>query len=109
VLQRPEIPRHTNGLENDIWACVTKRKISGGTMSTAGCTARDVMLGLMRTCNKLGSSFFRYLGDHLHVPGVITILPLPDTWLFRTLRGSCRSQNAPSQQVEAGPAIALPR
>ncbi len=30
------------------------------------------------------------------------------TRLFRTLRGSCRHQNAPSQQVEAGAAIALP-
>jgi len=78
VLQHPEIPLHTNGSENDIRACVTKRKVSGGTMSTAGRTARDVMLGLMKTCSKLGVSFFRYLGDRLHVPGAITILPLPD-------------------------------
>ena len=28
-------------------------------------------------------------------------------WLFRILRGSCRQQNAPSQQVEAGTAIEL--
>ena len=78
VLQRPEIPLHTNGSENDIRTCVTKRKISGGTMSTAGRTARDVMLGLMKTCSKLKVSFFRYLGDRLHVPGAITIPPLPD-------------------------------
>ena len=61
VLQRPEIPLHTNGSENDIRACVTKRKISGGTMSPPGRTARDVRLGLMKTCSKLGVSFFRYL------------------------------------------------
>jgi len=78
VLQHPEIPLHTNGSENDIRACVTKRKISGGTMSTAGRTARDVLLGLMKTCSKLGVSFFRYLGDRLHVPGAIVIPPLPD-------------------------------
>jgi len=78
VLQHPEIPLHTNGSENDIRACVTKRKISGGTMSTAGRTARDVLLGLMKTCRKLKVSFFRYLGDRLHVPGVVTIPPLPD-------------------------------
>jgi len=78
VLQHPEIPLHTNGSENDIRACVTKRKISGGTMSTAGRTARDVTLGLMKTCSKLGVSFFRYLGDRLHVPGAITVPPLPD-------------------------------
>ena len=77
VLQRPEIPLHTNGSENDIRACVTKRKISGGTMSTAGRTARDVLLGLMKTCGKLKVSFFRYLGDRLHVPGAISIPPLP--------------------------------
>ena len=78
VLQRPEIPLHTNGSENDIRACVTKRKISGGTMSTAGRTARDVLLGLMKTCSKLKVSFFRYLGDRLHVPGAITVPSLPD-------------------------------
>jgi len=78
ILQRPEIPLHTNGSENDIRACVTKRKISGGTMSTTGRTARDVMLGLMKTCSKLGVSFFRYLGDRLRIPGAIVIPPLPD-------------------------------
>ena len=78
VLQRPEIPLHTNGSENDIRACVTKRKISGGTMSTAGRTARDVLLGLMKTCSKLGVSFRHYLGNRLHVPGAITVPPLPD-------------------------------
>jgi hypothetical protein len=78
VLQRSETPLHTNGSENDIRACVTKRKISGGTMSTAGRTARDVMLGLMKTCSKLKVSFFRYLGDRLHVPGTITIPQLPN-------------------------------
>ncbi len=78
ILERPEIPLHTNGSENDIRACVTKRKISGGTMSAAGRTARDVTLGLMKTCGKLGVSFFRYLGDRLHVPHAITIPPLPD-------------------------------
>ena len=30
VLDRPEIPLHTNGSENDIRCQVTKRKISGG-------------------------------------------------------------------------------
>jgi len=78
VLRHPEIPLHTNGSENDIRACVTKRKISGGTMSTAGRTTRDVMLGLMKTCGKLKVSFFRYLGDRLHVPGTVSIPPLPD-------------------------------
>lgn len=65
VLERPEIPLHTNASENDLRACVTKRRISGGTMSADGRQARDVMLGLMKTCRKLDISFFVYLGDRL--------------------------------------------
>ncbi|HEV7268224.1 MAG TPA: transposase [Falsiroseomonas sp.] len=78
VLERPEIPLHTNASENDIRACVTKRKISGGTMSADGRTARDVLLGLMKTCRKLGVSFWRYLGDRLQVPGAATVPCLAD-------------------------------
>ena len=58
VLERPEIPLHTNASENDLRAWVIKRKISGGTMSADGRVARDVMLGLSKTCRKLGLSFF---------------------------------------------------
>jgi regulator of replication initiation timing len=65
VLERPEIPLHTNASENDLRACVIKRKISGGTMSADGRLARDVMLGLLKTCRKLRLSFFAYLGDRL--------------------------------------------
>jgi len=32
------------------------------------------MLGLMKTCSKLGVSFFRYLGHRLHVPRAITVI-----------------------------------
>jgi hypothetical protein len=78
VLERPEIPLHTNGSENDIRAFVTKRKVSGGTVSEAGRTARDVLLGLLKTCQKLGVSFFHYLGDRLAVPDTPKIAPLPD-------------------------------
>jgi hypothetical protein len=73
VLDRPEIPLHTNGSENDIRAHVTKRKISGGTKSEAGRIARDVLLGLMKTCAKLRLSFFAYLGDRLGVPDAATV------------------------------------
>jgi hypothetical protein len=69
VLARPEIPLHTNASENDLRACVIKRKISGGTMSVDGRLARDVMLGLLKTCRKLGLSFFAYLGDRLGLNG----------------------------------------
>src|SRR5208283_3504363 len=58
VLDRPEIPLNTNASENDIRAFVTKRKISGGTVSEKGRQARDVMLGLAKTCKKLKIPFF---------------------------------------------------
>src|SRR3954451_3418752 len=57
VLERPEIPLHTNASENDLRAWVIKRKVSGGTMSVNGRVARDVMLGLSKTCRKLRLSF----------------------------------------------------
>ena len=55
VLERPEIPINTNASENDIRAFVTKRKISGGTVSDKGRDARDIMLGLAKTCTGLSS------------------------------------------------------
>jgi hypothetical protein len=78
VLERPEVALHTNGSENDIRACVTRRKVSGGTKSEAGREARDTFLGLMKTCRKLGFSFWDYLGDRLNVPDATCVPPLPD-------------------------------
>ena len=57
VPDRPEIPLHTNGSENDIRCQVTRRKISGGTRSDIGRDCRDTFLGLSKTCAKLGISF----------------------------------------------------
>jgi len=69
VLDRPEIPLNTNASENDIRAFVTKRKISGGTVSDRGRDARDIMLGLAKTCMKLKLSFYDFLGSRLGLPG----------------------------------------
>ena len=69
VLDRPEIPLHTNCSENDIRCQVTKRKISGGTRSAAGRDCRDAFLSLAKTCAKLGIAFWDYLGDRLAIPG----------------------------------------
>ncbi len=69
VLDHPHIPLHTNASENDIRVFVTKRKISGGTLSDRGRDARDVMLGLAKTCRKLKIPFFDYLGARLAIPG----------------------------------------
>jgi hypothetical protein len=78
VLDRPEIPLHTNGSENDIRCHVTKRKVSGGTWSDTGRDTRDACLGLMKTCQKLRLSFFDYLGARLSVPDAPLVLPLPE-------------------------------
>src|SRR4051794_4436812 len=69
VLERPEVPLHTNGSERDLRPQVVKRKISGGTRSEAGRACRDAFLGLLLTCAKLGVSFWAYLGHRLGVPG----------------------------------------
>ncbi|WP_312862945.1 transposase [Rhizobium sp. P28RR-XV] len=69
VLERLEIPLHTNASENDLRSFVSKRKISRGTMSRDGRVARDTVLGLIKTCQKLGVSFYHYLGDRLGIRG----------------------------------------
>lgn len=78
VLDRPVIPLHTNGSENDIRCQVTRRKVSAGTRSEAGRDCRDAFLGLMKTCRKLNLSFWAYLGNRIGVTDAPTIPPLPD-------------------------------
>jgi len=65
VLDRPEIPLHTNGSEGDIRSHVLKQKISGGTRSDLGRQCRDTFSSLKKTCRKLGISFWRYLIDRI--------------------------------------------
>jgi Transposase IS66 family len=77
VLDRPEIPLHTNGSENDVRCQVTKRKVSGGTRSDAGRDCRDAFLGLSKTCAKLGIAFWDYLGSRLALPNQPHIPYLP--------------------------------
>jgi Transposase IS66 family len=69
VRDRPEVPLHTNGSENDIRCQVTKRKVSGGTRSDVGRDGRDAFLGLAKTCAKLRIGFWDYFGHRLAVPG----------------------------------------
>jgi hypothetical protein len=77
VLDRPEIPLHTNGSENDIRCQVTKRKISGGTRSDVGRECRDAFLGLIKTCRKLGVAFWDYFGARLEIPDEPAVPSLP--------------------------------
>ncbi len=78
ILDRPEIPLHTNGSENDIRAQVTRRKISGTTRSENGRNCRDAFLGLRKTCAKLGISFWDYLGSRLGALAPDAVPRLPD-------------------------------
>lgn len=47
-------------------------------MSETGRTARDVMLGLMKTGAKLGVPFFRSIADRLGIPDAIPVPSVPD-------------------------------
>jgi hypothetical protein len=77
VLDRPEIPLHTNGSENDIRCHVIKRKISGGTRSDVGRACRDAFLGISKTCAKLGITFWDYLGARLQITDLANVPYLP--------------------------------
>jgi hypothetical protein len=76
VLDRPEIPLHTNGSENDIRCYVTRRKVSAGTRSDIGRDCRDAFLSLAKTCDKLGIAVWDYLGSRFKVMGHALIAPL---------------------------------
>jgi hypothetical protein len=84
VLDRPEVPLHTNGSERDLRPQVIRRKISGGTRSDLGRDCRDAFLSLLQTCGKLGVSFWDYLGHRLGVPGA----EAPDLPKLVTLRSA---------------------
>ena len=76
VLERPEIPLHANGSENDIRCYVTRRKVSAGTRSDSGRDCRDAFLSLAKTCDKLGLALWNYLGSRPKTAGHIVVQPL---------------------------------
>jgi hypothetical protein len=65
VLERPEIPLHTNLSESHLRDYVKKRKISGSTRSELGRAARDTFASLKKTCRELGVNFWAYLQDRV--------------------------------------------
>jgi hypothetical protein len=71
VLDRPEVPLHTNLSEGHLRDYVKKRKISGGTRSEAGRQARDTFASLKKTCRELGVNFWAYLQDRVRGVGQI--------------------------------------
>jgi hypothetical protein len=85
VLERPDIPLHTNGSEGDIRDYVKKKKVSGGTRSDLGRQCRDTFASLKKTCRKLKISFWDYLTDRVSRSNDIS--PLPD--LVRSRANAC--------------------
>jgi hypothetical protein len=75
VLERPDIPLHTNGSEQALRDPVKKRKVSSGTRSDLGRRCRDTFMSLKRSCRKLGISFWRYLTDRTSRTHAIPPLP----------------------------------
>ncbi len=71
VLERPEVPLHTNLSERHLRDYVKKRKISGGTRSESGRRARDTFASLKKTCRELGVNFWAYLQDRVRGVGQI--------------------------------------
>ena len=68
------MPLHNNASESDIREYVKKRKISGGTRSTAGRHCRDTFASLKKTCRKLGVNFWNYLQDRVRGLGKVARL-----------------------------------
>lgn len=71
MLERPDIPLHTNGSEGDVRDYVKKRKVSGGTRSDLSRRCRDTFASLKKTCRKLGVSFWDYLNDRVDQGGLV--------------------------------------
>ena len=76
MLERAEIPLHTNSSENDIRCHVTRRKIRAGIRSEIGRDCLDSLLSLAKTRDKLGIAVWDYLGSRFKVAGVTILEPL---------------------------------
>lgn len=96
VLERKEVPLHNNGAEQDIREQTQRRKISGTTRSEAGKKARDTFMSLVKTCMKLGVSFYEYLKDRLSGENKIARLA-------ELIRQKAAGKAATSQAAQAKP------
>ena len=74
VLDRPDLPLHTNEAETAFRDWATRRKISAGTRGELGKRCRDTFLSLKATCRKLGVRFMSYLRDRVSKVGQIPLL-----------------------------------
>lgn len=75
VLERPEIALPADASATDLRSFVTRRRISGGTMSRDGRMARDTLLGLPKTGKKPRLSSWHHRGDRLGIGDQAEIIP----------------------------------
>jgi Transposase IS66 family len=68
VLNRPDVPLHTNGSEGAIRCRVEERKISGCTRGDQGKRCNDTFASISKTLRKHGISFLHYLRDRFGIP-----------------------------------------
>jgi Transposase IS66 family len=94
VLDRPEIPLHTNLSESHLRDYVKRRKISGSTRSASGREARDTFASLKKTCRELGVNFWAYLQDRVRGVGQLPRL----AELIRR-----KAEETPARKVVAAP------
>ena len=69
VLDRPDVPLHTNVSEGDIRCRVEERKISGCTRGEQGKRCNDTFASISKTLRKHGIGFLHYLRDRFGLPG----------------------------------------
>jgi hypothetical protein len=82
ALERPEIPSTPTPSKTTPAPSSPSAKSRARTVSEKGRQARDLMLGLAKTCKKLIIPFFDYLGARLGIlgpaiPQLATISPAP--------------------------------
>lgn len=73
VLDRPDIPLHTNTSEGDIRIRVQKRKVSGGTRGDEGRRCVDTFVSIAKTLRKHALTLWDYLGSRLGIDGACSI------------------------------------
>ena len=69
VLDRPDVPLHTNVSEGDIRCRVEERKISGCTRGEQGKRCNDTFSSIGKTLRKHGIPLLHYLRDRFGLPG----------------------------------------
>jgi len=71
VLDSPNIDLNNNIAERSLRSVVIQRKVSGGTRSDEGRSARDIFNSIFQTCKKNSISIWLFLKDRLSKKGII--------------------------------------